>query len=200
LGATTSPPPTDSAATRTELAALIEDVAGADGRVYGAHDDRGHTLDTIKIIAIEETGEFAGVYHSWRDDPGVFDIHLATSSDLLAWTWQVMLTSEASQPTIRAAQDGGYVTAWEITRLAGDPSPTAFACYRRGRPAPRRKRPTSPRRSDRSRGRCLSSTPPPARAGPGSSTTTRWMAIEVADHVSSAGRSIGASRSGWVSK
>jgi len=128
-GPAPSPAPTDSREARAELRALIQDVAGSVGRVYGAHDDRGQALDTIKIIEVEETGEFAGVYHSWRDDPGVFDIHLGTSSDLLTWTWRVRLTTEASQPTIRAAQDGGYVVAWETTRLAGDPSPAAFAYY-----------------------------------------------------------------------
>lgn len=108
---------------------MIEDVAGSTAYRYGAADDRGHTLDTIKIIQVEETGTFAAVYHSWREDPGIFEVHLATSTDLLTWTWQVTLTSEASQPTIRAAQDGGYVTAWEVSRLAGDPSPPSFAYY-----------------------------------------------------------------------
>ena len=129
-GSTTSTPtPTDSRAARDALRALIEDVAGSTAHRYGATDDRGHTMDTVKIIQVEETGEFVGVYHSWRDDPGVFEVHLATSTDLLTWAWQAMLKSEASQPTIRAAQDGGYVTAWETSRLAGDPSPPAFAYY-----------------------------------------------------------------------
>lgn len=127
-----APGPSDAlgaAAAGAELRGYIEDVAGADGRVYGAHDDHGHTMDTAKIIAIPETGGFAAVFHSWRDDPGAFDVHLATSSDLLTWTWQVRLTTEASQPTIRVAQDGGFVTAWERTRIVGDPSPPAFAYY-----------------------------------------------------------------------
>ncbi|MEW5991819.1 MAG: hypothetical protein AB1736_10820 [Chloroflexota bacterium] len=129
LGQTDPPAPTDSAAARAELTAIIEDVAGADGRVYAVHDDRGHPMDTAKIIEIDETGAFGAVYHAWREDPGVFDVHLATSDDLLTWTWQAMLVSEASQPTIRAAQDGGYVIAWEVSRLAGDPSPPAFAYF-----------------------------------------------------------------------
>ncbi|HSO29535.1 MAG TPA: hypothetical protein VLS28_06500 [Candidatus Sulfomarinibacteraceae bacterium] len=118
-----------SAAARAELRGYIEDVDGATAFRYGATDDLGQSMDTVKIIQVEETGGFAGVYHTWRDDPGVFEAHLATSTDLLSWTWQVMLASEASQPTIRAAQDGGYVTAWEVSRLAGDPSPPAFAYY-----------------------------------------------------------------------
>lgn len=129
IGPATAPAPTESAEARAELRAIVEDVARADGRVYQARDDAGHPMDTAKIIAIEETGEFAAVYHSWRDGPGVFEVHLATSDDLLTWSWQAMLTSEASQPTIRAAQDGGYVVAWETSRLAGDPSPPAFAYY-----------------------------------------------------------------------
>lgn len=126
---TSTPAPTDSAGARDALRAIIEDVAGSTAHRYGATDDSGHTMDTVKIIQVDETGEFAGIYHSWREAPGVFDIHLATSPDLLTWTWRVQLATEASQPTIRAAQDGGYVTAWEVSRLAGDPSTPTFAYY-----------------------------------------------------------------------
>ena len=82
-GSSRTPAPTGSLAARAELRVLIEDLFGADGFVYGVHDDRGHPMDTVKIIQVEETGEFAGVYHSWLEDPGVFEVHLATSADLL---------------------------------------------------------------------------------------------------------------------
>ena len=42
-----------------------------------------------------------------------FHVQLATSPDLMDWTWEVELADLASQPTIAAASDGGYVVAWE---------------------------------------------------------------------------------------
>jgi hypothetical protein len=52
-----------------------------------------------------------GLYHSYQDQ--TYSVHLATSDDLLDWTWQVTLAERASMPTIRSATDGGYVVAWE---------------------------------------------------------------------------------------
>jgi hypothetical protein len=76
-------------------------------------DDQGNVMDTVKIIPVPETGGFAGVYHSYRDDTGSFNVHLATSNDLMNWNWRIELAAEASQPTIQAASGGGYVLAWE---------------------------------------------------------------------------------------
>ena len=98
---------------RSELRSLIEDVTQATASSYGVMDDRGNVMDTVKILAVPEAGGFVGVYHTWRDDTGAFYVHLATSSDLVNWTWRVRLASEASQPTIKPASDGGYVVAWE---------------------------------------------------------------------------------------
>ncbi|HEX5825256.1 MAG TPA: hypothetical protein VFY18_12430 [Candidatus Limnocylindrales bacterium] len=128
-GAQITPAPTDSLAAREALRAVIEDVAGSTAYAYDVADDRGHGMAGAKIIAIPETGEFAAIYHAWRDNPGIFEVHLATSSDLMTWTWHVKLASEAAQPTIRVAQDGGYVAAWEVMRITGDPNPMAFAYY-----------------------------------------------------------------------
>jgi hypothetical protein len=70
-------------------------------------------MDTVKIVAIPESGGFVGLYHSYREATEAFYVHLATSSDLMNWTWRVELASEASMPTIKPASDGGYVVAWE---------------------------------------------------------------------------------------
>lgn len=98
---------------RSELRSCIEDVTRATAHRYGVKDDRGNVMDTVKIIPVLETGGFAGVYHSYRDDTGAFYVHLATTNDLLNWNWRTELAAEASQPTILAASDGGYVLAWE---------------------------------------------------------------------------------------
>jgi hypothetical protein len=95
---------------RTELRHYIEAVTRATAWRYGVHDDARHTMDGLKIIAHPDSGGFIGVYHAYRGDG--FDAHLATSSDLLNWTWRARIAGSASQPTIRAA-DGGFIVAWE---------------------------------------------------------------------------------------
>lgn len=100
-------------AARTELKDLISDVTAADAFRYRTADDVGRWMDTAKIIPIPETGEFAAVYHTWNDADQAFHVELATSGDLMHWTWRDELGSKASQPTIQRMSDGGYVVAWE---------------------------------------------------------------------------------------
>ena len=112
---TPSPPaPSTSSAPEPATAVLrgyIEDITKATAHRYRLTDDRGNEMDTLKVIAIPEAGGFAGLYHSYRDE--TFAVHLATSSDLMDWTWRVRLANQASMPTIKVASDGGYVVAWE---------------------------------------------------------------------------------------
>lgn len=104
--------PGDSvAAARADLRRYIEDVTQATASRYQLVDDRGHEMDTLKVLAIPESGGFVGLYHSYRS--GTFFVHLATSTDLLHWTWRAQLADHASMPTIKPASDGGYVVAWE---------------------------------------------------------------------------------------
>lgn len=98
---------------RAELLEYVIDIPGSDGHRYRATDDRGHEMDAAKIIQIPETGEFAAVYHWWSDTTQQFTPSLATSDNLLDWTWRVDLGENASMPTIAPASDGGYVVAWE---------------------------------------------------------------------------------------
>jgi hypothetical protein len=89
---------------------IVEDVAGATASRFGAHDDRGHEMDTVKVLQVSD-GRFVGLYHA--GDAVTLDVHLATSTDLIDWTWQITLAQRASMPTITPASDGGYVVAWE---------------------------------------------------------------------------------------
>lgn len=102
-----------SPSARTDLRGLIEDVTRATASKYALTDDRGNVMDTVKVIAVPGAGGFVGLYHSYRPGPAVFSVHLATSSNLLDWTWRVQLADQASQPTIKPASDSGYVVAWE---------------------------------------------------------------------------------------
>ncbi|MCU0506420.1 MAG: hypothetical protein MUE82_11755 [Chloroflexi bacterium] len=105
--------PASNVDVRAELRSLIEDITAATASRYTLADDRGRWMDTLKVIEIPEAGTFAAVYHTWTEEDQAFHVELATSPDLLTWTWQVRLADRASQPTIAASSDGGYVVAWE---------------------------------------------------------------------------------------
>ena len=110
---TPAPAPAATADARAELRDLIADVTAATAHRYRVTDDRGRWMDTLKPIEIREASTFAAVYHTWSDADAAFHVNLATSDDLLSWTWKVELATLASQPTIAAAVGGGYVVAWE---------------------------------------------------------------------------------------
>lgn len=97
---------------RAELLEYVSDVPNATGYRYSVTDDQGRPMGPIKIIQVAETGEYAGVYF-WGSVETGFNVALGTSTNLLDWTWRRDLASFASQPTIAAASDGGYVVAWE---------------------------------------------------------------------------------------
>jgi len=113
-------------AARAELRGLIEDVTAASAYRYRTTDHDGRGMDTAKIIWIPEANAFGAVYHTWSDADASFHVHLATSPDLLNWGWRRELAAQASQPTIAAASDGGYVVAWE---QEPDPIHLAVAYY-----------------------------------------------------------------------
>jgi hypothetical protein len=100
-------------AARAELRGLIDDVTAATAYRYRLTDDLGRWMDTAKVIRIPEASTFAAVYATWTEEDRAFHVELATSPDLLTWTWHVRLADRASQPTIAAVSDGGYVVAWE---------------------------------------------------------------------------------------
>jgi hypothetical protein len=105
-----------SDASRAKLRAIVDNVKGATAHAYAVHDNKGHSMDCIKIIANPSvSGQFIGVYHSSVSN--VLKVNLATSTDLINWTWVRELagsnTGQASQPTIAVASDGGFVMAWE---------------------------------------------------------------------------------------
>lgn len=110
---TGGPPPQPLSAldsARLDLRRYIEMVAQAEAHRYGATDNARYTLDCLKIIQSSAVGGFIGVYHTF--DGSKFDVHLATSTDLLTWRWIRRLGTSASQPTI-APTDSGFVVVWE---------------------------------------------------------------------------------------
>jgi hypothetical protein len=96
------------------LRAAIEGVATADGKRYDAKDDTGRVMDTAKIIQ-DYTGTYLAVYHSLNQAEARFHVSVATSTDLVNWTFRYDYGPGTHQPTIHALDDGnsGYVVAWE---------------------------------------------------------------------------------------
>ena len=95
------------------LEELFGDVATAGGYRYGAKDNLGHRLDTLKIIE-NRRGGYLGVYHySPTENSRDFNVSLAISTDILNWKFNRTIEPEASQPTIAQAPNGAYIVAFE---------------------------------------------------------------------------------------
>jgi Bacterial Ig domain len=93
-----------------ELVGLLQDVEGADGSSYGTRDSQEKGMDTAKVIA-DGSDSYLAVYHTLFPDG--FHVRLATSPDLFDWTYVRTLEVRASQPTIAALSDGGFLVAYE---------------------------------------------------------------------------------------
>ena len=96
------------------LAALLDPKA-ADVFLAAAENNLGNSLDALDVIAAPAgqavAGRYIGVHHAFVD--GVFVTKLATSDDLTTWTHRADLAVHASQPTLAALPDGGFVLAFE---------------------------------------------------------------------------------------
>ena len=101
-------PPSD--APRAELHTLIENVTQANARRYGTTDSTGQSMDTAKLIQ-DPAGGYLAVYHTYSN--GTPHVSVATSSDLIQWTFRRTLGTSASQPHIVALPQGAYLLAWE---------------------------------------------------------------------------------------
>lgn len=99
-----------AAVTSPELVTMLQDVSTADGHRYNAVDDQNVGMDTLKIIANPQGGYIA-VYHHLINN--VFQVRLATSTNLLTWHYVITLQTAASQPTMATLSDGGVVVAFE---------------------------------------------------------------------------------------
>ena len=107
LASAASSPSTDSQA---EFESLVQNVPAATAYRYGAKDDRGASLDALKIINNPDGG-YVGVYHF--NVGGVFYVRVATSTDLLTWKARTVLASHASQPAVDRLEDGSFLVAYE---------------------------------------------------------------------------------------
>src|SRR5688572_18582515 len=94
----------------TPLRTIVEDVPGSAGYRYGARDNLGNSMDTLKVVKAA-WGGYLGVYHTFAD--GRYAVKLATSVDLLTWRFEANLATNASQPTIYRLSGGAALVAYE---------------------------------------------------------------------------------------
>ena len=108
----------------------ITDVSPGDGVPYKLADDQGrrHRPDR-RDLGAGETERLGArrLFLPWDDaQDQAFHTHVATSPNLFDWTWEVERAEQASQPSIAAMSDGGYVVAWE---QEPDPIHTVIASF-----------------------------------------------------------------------
>jgi hypothetical protein len=101
------------AASSTSLARMVGNLDRTTAHRYGARDDRGDPLEGLKVVQVGD--RYVGVYHA--PGRGRFNVHVATSTDLIEWKSQAMLDEDASQPTIAALPGGAILVAYEKTTL-----------------------------------------------------------------------------------
>lgn len=88
---------------------VLEEVTQADGYRYTTRDSRRRSMDTLKVVP--RGRGYLGIYHS--PEGGRFDVHVATSRDLVRWRHRATLATHASQPTVARRPGGGYLVAYE---------------------------------------------------------------------------------------
>jgi len=108
--APTQAPTTTTAPGGSALVSMLEDVPSATAYRYLTRDSVGNTMDTLKVIE-GSPSRYLGVYHTLSG--GVFRVKVATSTDLMSWTFRTDLDEYASQPTISRLSDGSFIVAYE---------------------------------------------------------------------------------------
>jgi len=101
------------AISRFSLAKIVENLGRTTAHRYGARDDRGAPLEGLKVAQVGD--RYVGVYHA--PGGGRFNVHVATSKDLIEWTRRKTLDEDASQPTISVQSGGSLIVAYEKTTL-----------------------------------------------------------------------------------
>ena len=110
LAASAVPTATALAAEPTDVAQQIADVRQSLAHRYGAHDDKGHSLDCLNPFQ-DNSGAILGVYHYLKDD--VFHLALAESDNGIDWRFVCELDQHASQGQLYQTPAGEYLLAYE---------------------------------------------------------------------------------------
>ena len=105
-----------SGSARRELISILQRDKTPSWSGYQTRDNTGFTLDTIKVIPLPAAG-YLGVYHV--NDNANFHVRLATSADLIHWTYRATLEQRGHDPTIRQLSDGSFLLAYEKVDSGG---------------------------------------------------------------------------------
>src|SRR6478672_699748 len=95
-----------------QVRTLLGRVVDSTGHRYDVKDSIGNAMDTAKIVA-NPAGGYLAVSHAGDS------VNLATSEDLLSWTFVRTLDPQATQPAIRPLPTGGWLTAVEYNSQHG---------------------------------------------------------------------------------
>ncbi|HEX8159897.1 MAG TPA: sialidase family protein [Solirubrobacteraceae bacterium] len=95
------------------LASIVERVDQSTAHRYGAKDDHGAPLEGLKVVQVD--GRNIGIYHA--PGGGRFNVHVATSDDLISWKRRDTIDEDASQATIAVLPGGSLLVAYEKTTL-----------------------------------------------------------------------------------
>eukprot|EP00756_Hemistasia_phaeocysticola_P058758 Hpha_TRINITY_DN35413_c0_g1::TRINITY_DN35413_c0_g1_i1::g.83401::m.83401 len=117
---------------------LLSNVVSAEGHVYGLRDSEGYQLGCIHVDAIEDAGvrerlggdTYLGLYHSPVGSQ--LDLRLASSKDLLNWTYRRTLVPNADMPFLARVQGSTWLLlTHEQWQGAGSTSPcqVSFKLY-----------------------------------------------------------------------
>jgi hypothetical protein len=115
----------------TNLTAMIQGIESPTKAVaseYSTNDNLGNSMDSLKIIA-NPSGGYLGVYQDINGTTGVGTVKLATSTDLMHWTFVTNLDDQASQPNIVATSDGGFLVVEEYNNQTGSGGEVRFLHY-----------------------------------------------------------------------
>jgi hypothetical protein len=115
-----------SADARQKLISILQRDKAPTASSYQTRDNTGFTVDTIKVIR-SPAGGYLGVYHVNKSE--TFAVRVATSSDLVNWTYRATLAQRAHDPTIRQLSDGSFLLAYEKVDSGG--TKLRFAHYLR---------------------------------------------------------------------
>lgn len=105
-----------SGSARQQLISILQREKTPTGSSYQTRDNTRFTVDTIKIIRLP-AGGYLGVYHV--NDNGTFHVRVATSSDLINWTYRATLEQRGHDPTVRQLSDGSFLLAYEKVDSGG---------------------------------------------------------------------------------
>lgn len=106
-----------AASTKSDFLDAAQDVTQATAFKYRAKDDRGGSMDGVKVLA-DPTGGYLAVYHTSR--AGMLNAKLATSTNLLDWTWRRDLAGpRTAMPALAFTPGGGFVLVCEKGDVMG---------------------------------------------------------------------------------